>query len=110
MQQILFFEKSPLDELENEEYNDLVIKFCSYVCQIYDKKMNFPSIFVKIIEKPEIFEAYVEFCGFDSPKEAVLQFLKFDESIIKSKFLKKIINQNGRRRSKHLQHLSKSFS
>lgn len=89
-----FFEKSPLDELELSEYNELVIKFCVLVCLIKNKKMNYPSIFVTIISDDDLMDLYVEFCGFSSKREAVLQFLRFDESIIKSKFLKKVIN-NG---------------
>jgi len=85
-----------LYELELNEYNELVIKFCVLVCIIKNKKMNYPSIFVTIIGDDDLMELYLEFCGFSCEREGVLQFLKFDESIIKSKFLKKIIN-NGTR-------------
>jgi hypothetical protein len=88
-----FFEKSPLDELEYLEYHDMILNFCSYVCILKNKKMNFPSIFVTVIEDATLMQIYVDFCGFDDDREAVLEFLKFDESIVKSKFLKKVINK-----------------
>jgi hypothetical protein len=91
-----FFEKSPLDELESNEYNELVIKFCSLVCILKNKKMNYPSIFVTIISDNDLMQLYVDYCGFTCERDAVLQFLNFDESIIKSKFLKKVINRNGK--------------
>jgi hypothetical protein len=91
-----FFEKSPLDELENIEYHDMILNFCSYVCILKNKKMNFPSIFVTVIEDKQLLQTYIEFCGFDDEREAILEFLRFDESIVKSKFLKKIINRSGK--------------
>ena len=90
-----FTEKSPADELQDEEYYDLIINFCSFVCLLKNKKMNFPSIFVEVIKNPVILHLYIDYCGFDDSREAMREFMKIDESIVRSKFLKKYINQNG---------------
>lgn len=95
-------EKSPLEELESREYYDMILTFCTYVCMIKNKKMNYPSIFVTVIEDDTLLDAYIEFCGFDEEREAILEFMKFDESIIKSKFIKKVINNGGARRKGNL--------
>lgn len=90
-----FTDKSPIDELQDEEYYNLIINFCSFVCILKNKKMNFPSIFVEVIRNPMILESYIDYCGFDCARDAMREFMKIDESIVKSKFLKKYINQNG---------------
>jgi|AntRauTorcE11898_2_1112593.scaffolds.fasta_scaffold104078_2 hypothetical protein len=89
------FEKSPLEELEFNEFHEMILKFCTYVCMLKNKKLNYPSIFVAIVEDKGLLELYTEFCGFDNTRDSILEFLKFDESITKSKFIKKVIN-NGR--------------
>lgn len=97
-----FVERSPLEELESREYYKLILTFCTYVCIIKNKKMNYPSIFVTVIEDDDILDAYIKFCGFEEEREAILEFMKFDESIIKSKFIKKVINNGGARRKGNL--------
>lgn len=90
-----FFESSPLEKIEREEYGNILVKFCAFVCILKNKKMNFPSIFVHILSEPEYFEAYKKVCGFDNNVEAVREFLAFDESIVKSKFLRRVINKEN---------------
>lgn len=90
---IEFNDNSPLDELEKEEYNNIALKYCSFICILTNKKMNFPSIFVQIMETPQYFDMYKKVCGFENDVDAVREFLYLDESIVKSKFLKKIINR-----------------
>lgn len=92
-----FFEKSPLEELESKEYHDMILTFCTYVCIIRNKKMNYPSIFVSVIEDKTLLDLYIEFCGFDDSRDAIMEFMKFDESIVKSKFIKKVINGGSRK-------------
>lgn len=87
-----FVEKSPISDIEEEEFYSLLLNFCTYVCLKYNKKMNFPSIFVAIINNKDMLKCYMDFCGFNSEREALLAFMGVDDSIIKSKYLKKVIN------------------
>lgn len=93
-----YFDKSPLDILELEEYDKILLNYCSFICILQNKKMNMPSIFVTILDNEVYFEAYKQICGFDDDREAILSFLKYDYNIVKSKFLKKIINKSEKKR------------
>lgn len=86
------FDKTPLESMEIDEYNFIIEKFCSLICILTNKKMNYPSIFVTVAETPEFFKMYKRLCGFDDSREAIMAFLKFDETIVKSKFLKRVID------------------
>ena len=90
-----YIESSPLEEILDEEYHDMVLNFCTYVCILKNKKMNFPSIFVEILKDRDIYEVYLDFCGFDDEREGMREFMKIDDSIVRSKFLKKYINQQN---------------
>jgi hypothetical protein len=87
-----FIEASPVKDIEDTEFYDLLLNFSTYVCLLNNKKMNFPSIFVAIITDADIKECYMEFCGFDDEREALLAFMQVDDSVVRSKFLKKVIN------------------
>lgn len=88
-----FLEESPVNEIECDEYHELVLNFCTFLCILKNKKMNFPSIFVEILKDEGICELYVDFCGFSSKRDAIREFMKIDDSIVRSKFLKKYINK-----------------
>ena len=88
-------EESPLHHIQDNEYYGLVLNFCTYMCMVKNKKMNFPSIFVEIIKNPDILSLYCDFCGFSDEREAVRAFMEIDDSIVRSKFLKKYINQKN---------------
>lgn len=95
MSEIKYVEESPVRNMENDEFYELMLNFCTYVCMIKNKKMNFPSIFVEIIKNPDMVDLYCKFCGFSDQREALKAFMEVDDSIIRSKFLKKYINQNN---------------
>lgn len=81
--------KSPLDILENEEYENIINIYCSLICTLKNKKMNIPMIFVETVTKKSYFEIYKLMCGLDDDVTAVRKFLDFDHSIIKSKYSRK---------------------
>jgi hypothetical protein len=87
-----FIEASPVEDIEDEEFYGLLLDFSTYVCLKENKKMNFPSIFVAIISDEDILGCYMDFCGFDDKREALLAFMRVDDSVIRSKYLKKVIN------------------
>jgi len=95
MSNVKYIEDSPICQLERDEYYGLVLNFCSYVCMVKNKKMNFPSIFVEIIKNQDMLDLYCNFCGFSDERKAMLEFMQIDDSIIRSKFLKKYINQRN---------------
>ena len=95
MENVKYIEEPPTKEIESDEFYELVLNFCTFICLLKNKKMNFPSIFVEIIKDRDILTLYTEFCGFSDERDAVREFMEIDDSIIRSKYLKKFINQNN---------------
>ena len=92
---MLINNETPVEDIEREEYFGLLLDFCTFVCILRNKKMNFPSIFVEVLKDRAILDAYLEFCGFTDERDGLREFMRVDESITRSKFVKKYINQNG---------------
>lgn len=90
-----YVEDSPLETIQDDEFFNLILDFCTYVCIVKNKKMNFPSIFVEVLKDKKIYRLYLEYCGFEDEREAIKEFIKIDDSIARSKFLKKVLNKNG---------------
>jgi hypothetical protein len=86
-------EVSPQDILVNDEFFELLEMYCSLLCILVNKKLNFPTIFVHTVQTPEYIEFFKSLCGFDNDIDALREFLKYDNSIITSKFTKKVFNQ-----------------
>lgn len=93
MSELKIEEISPQEILLDREFFGLLEKYCSLICILVNKKLNIPTIFVHTVQTPEYLDFFKEFCGFESDIEALREFLKYDNSIITSKFTKKIFNQ-----------------
>lgn len=92
-----FYSETPSNNMETNEYHSILIKFITFVILVNNKKTNLPSLFNQIFEDKELFDLYKKMCGFDDDIDAVREFLYFDESISKSKFIKKIVNHKQKK-------------
>lgn len=93
MSDIKIEEVSPHDVLLESEFFNLLETYCSLICILTNKKLNMATIFVTTVQTPEYLEFFKDLCEFESDVEALREFLKYDSSILKSKFTKKIFNQ-----------------
>ena len=42
--------KIPYDNIQTDEYQSSFYSFCTFVALLHDKKMNFATVFLKILE------------------------------------------------------------
>lgn len=85
------FETSPVESVENDEYLNMILNFSSYVCIFLNKKINFPSILVNILENDNLMDIYVEFTDTGSKRDSIRFFLRVDDSMVSSKYLRRVI-------------------
>jgi|TARA_Y100000310_G_scaffold341610_2_gene441319 hypothetical protein len=78
----------------DEEFTDNLLKYCSLVCIINNKKFNLANIFILTLKNTYLREVYKTMCDIDSDYEAVLKFLEYDTTLHKSKYIKKFLNNN----------------
>ena len=86
-------DKTPAQNIENIEFEHAFMSFCTLVSLLNGKKMNFPTVFLKILESKRIREIYMEHIGEDSELRAISKFIEMEPSISKSKYITKYLNK-----------------
>lgn len=83
----------PLNKIYEEEFTGTMISFCTYICLLFNKRMNLPNIFITLLQYDDIRETFKELLEMDSDYEVYKLFLEYEPSLHKSKYIKKYINQ-----------------
>jgi hypothetical protein len=86
--------KSPYLLLEDRELLHSFYSFCTFCFLYYGKKINFATIFSKILQDEKLKKLYKETISEPSDIEALRKFILFEPSITKSKYITKIINKS----------------
>lgn len=85
--------KSPYVLIEDEELVHSFYSFCTFCYLYYGKKINFATIFTKILQDDKLRKLYKICISEPSDYEALRKFILFEPSITKSKYITKIINK-----------------
>jgi len=86
-------EKSPYESLQTDEYNHIFYSFCTYVSLCYDKKMNFATVFLKLLENKGLRDVFISLIDEDNEFNAIKKFIQTEPSISKSKYVTKFLNK-----------------
>lgn len=82
--------------IENEELAHAFYSFCTFCHIIYGKKINFATIFTKILTDEKIKAIYKITISEPSDFEAFRIFIRFEPSITKSKYITKVLNKRNK--------------
>ena len=85
--------KSPRLLIEDDELTHAFYSFCTFCFLYYGKKINFATIFTKILQDDKLRKLYKTTLSEPSDIEAFRKFIIFEPSITKSKYITKIINK-----------------
>ena len=83
---------NPTARICEEEYKQAFISFCSLMCLIHNKKLNLANIFLLLLKHEKIMDLYKEVCQVDHDYEGLKMFLDYDNTLHKSKYIKKYLN------------------
>ena len=86
--------KLPSATIEDTEFNHAFYSFCTFCHLYYGKKINFATVFTKVITNPKIKRIYKLVIDEDSDFQALKKFIAIEPSVTKSKYITKIINKN----------------
>ena len=86
--------RSPHLVIEDIELVHSFYSFCTFCFLYYGKKINFATIFVKILQDDKLKKLYKICISEPSDFEAFRKFIVFEPSITKSKYITKLINKN----------------
>lgn len=85
--------KSPYLLIQDEELVHSFYSFCTFCYLYYGKKINFATIFTKILQDEKLRKLYKISISEPSDFEAFRKFILFEPTITKSKYITKIINK-----------------
>lgn len=83
---------TPYMRVVGKDSAPLFINFCSLVCILHCKKLNLANIFLILLKEEMVLTLYLEMCEIDSKYDALKQFLEYDSTLHKSKYIKKYLN------------------
>ena len=85
----------PTYQTYKKEYEHLFLSFCTLVCQMHNKKMNLPNIFIVMLKNKELREAYNKIMSIESDYDACKKFLEYDPTLYKSKYIRNFITSTN---------------
>ena len=87
--------KSPYLLIQDEELIHSFYSFCTFCYLYYGKKINFATIFTKILQDEKLRKLYKLTISEPSDFESFRKFILFEPSVSKSKYITKIINKKN---------------
>jgi hypothetical protein len=88
----------PSSEIIEEETNHLFLCFCTFVNTLKGKKLSVQNVFVETLKDEKLKNIFKMILSLETDQEVVREFLNFDPSIAKSKFVTKYINSTNKKR------------
>ena len=85
--------RTPHAMIEHEELTHAFYSFCTFCFLYYGKKINFATIFTKLLQEKNLRNLYKLAISEPSTFEALKLFITYEPSITKSKYITKIINK-----------------
>ena len=86
----------PSHNLIENESEHLFLCFCTFVMNLKGKKLSVQNVFVQTLQDEKLKNVMKTMMSLDSDYELVRVFLNYDNSICRSKFVTKWINQNNK--------------
>ncbi len=80
---------NPTEEINNREFEMIVMMFASYICMVKNKKFNYLTFLRYIVEDREARKLFCKFIGDDSFQSVVRTYLNTTPNICKKIFRSK---------------------
>ena len=68
------------------------LKFCSFICILYGKKMNIANIFLLVLKNNTYRDLLKKALDVDTDLQIFRYFIRYDASLSKSKYISKFLN------------------
>ena len=87
---------SPYEDIQTQEFEKSFYSFCTFVALLHYKKMNFATVFLKILENKALRDIFISIIEEENEFTAIKKYIKTEPSVTKSKYVTKFLNKvNG---------------
>ena len=83
---------SDISEFDELRIEDNFLKFCSFICILYGKKMNIANIFLCVLKNQTYRDILKLSLDLDTDLQIFRYFIRYDASLSKSKYVSKFLN------------------
>lgn len=84
----------PVKAAYDNEFTQIFLSFCAFVCIIKNKKMNLPNIFLWLLKEPELREVFKMICDVETDYDVLKCFLTYDPTLHRSKYIRNYLQDN----------------
>lgn len=88
-----------ISEQEQKQKEHIFHSFCSFVSILNNKKMNYASVLLTYIQDKKIRDLFKTLQNVDSDMAAIRIFLENDQTLHKSKYVMKFINNKKNKKA-----------
>jgi hypothetical protein len=88
-----------ISEQEQQQKEHMFNSFCSFVSILNNKKMNYASVLLSYIQDKKIRNFFKTLQNIDSDMAAIKIFLENDQTLHKSKYVMKFINNKKNKKT-----------
>tara|TARA_A100000171_G_scaffold16901_1_gene15410 strand:- start:1064 stop:1348 length:285 start_codon:yes stop_codon:yes gene_type:complete len=86
----------PYEDIQTAEFEKSFYSFCTFVALVHDKKMNFATVFLKILENKALRDIFISIIEEENDFTAIKKYIQTEPSVTKSKYVTKFLNKfNG---------------
>jgi len=87
----------PSDNLVQQESDHLFCCFCTFVMNLKGKKLSIQNVFIQTLSSDKLKTILKDILDLETDYELVKVFLDFDNTISKSKYVTKFINNSKKK-------------
>ena len=87
----------PSNDIVNKELDHLFLCFCTFVMNLKGKKLSVQNVFVQTLQDEKLKNVMKTMLSLDNDYELVKVFLDFDNSIRRSKYITKYLNNHNKK-------------
>lgn len=83
----------PYESIQDEEFSKSFYSYCTFVALMCDKKMNFATVFLKILENKALRDIFISKIEEENEFTAIKKYIEMEPSVTKSKYVTKFLNK-----------------
>ena len=84
---------SPYQNIQIAEFEKSFYSYCTFIALLHDKKMNFATVFLKILEDRALRDIFVSIIEEENDFTAIRKYIQTEPSVTKSKYVTKFLNK-----------------
>jgi hypothetical protein len=84
---------TPYQDIQTAEFEKSFYSFCTFVALLHDKKMNFATVFLKILDNKALRDIFISIIEEENDFTAIKKYIQTEPSVTKSKYVTKFLNK-----------------